>query len=77
MTIIRNRTPEALRERILLACELLLESAVDKKFADATDYSVFNLGVHSLNSMLVEGRHEEAIEQFVKLLRSNGDRHGS
>lgn len=77
MPIIRNNSQEATLARLEIASEILERAASNKKFSDAADLSIFNLGVASLNSMLIENKHAEAIAQFINLIRSNGDRHGS
>lgn len=77
MRVIRDNSPEAVLGKIEVFSELLMRIAQDKKFSDSDDVSIFQLGVFSLHHMLIENRHAEAIDQFIKLLRSNGDRHGS
>jgi lysylphosphatidylglycerol synthetase-like protein (DUF2156 family) len=77
MPINRDNRRETMQRKVYLAAEILGVAAADKKFSDSDDLAIFNLGIAALNHMLIENRHDEAINQFIRLLRSNGDRYGS
>lgn len=72
--VIKNMSPEAMEGRLILAKELFLDSAHAVSFKDFEDYNYFNTRSALLAQLLMNSENEAAIDVFLELLRSNGEK---